>query len=1162
MTPEGLVALLFTDLVGSTELPDRLGDDAGEELRRTHFSLLREAVTTSGGEEVKNLEDGLMVAFPSAVQAAACAVAMQRNVAEHNRSGAAPVLRVRIGLHAGEPFREEGDFFGTAVAVAKRLCDQAKGGQILASELVARLVGSRGGFRLRPADRLSVKGLANPLPAVAIDWEPQATAPAGEAWTTALRPRRARTPRGPRLVGRGRELEVLEAELAQVVEGEFRCVLLLGDPGLGKTRLAEEVLARHSPQAIALSARAHPLGGTTSFGLWAEALEGHLRALDARDVSELCGGFLDDLAALLRSAAAARGSPPQGEPPRSRLLEGLAVVLANLAEVAPLLVFLDDVHMADPSSWDALHYLARNLSECRVLVLATARPAELHGQTGPTQILLALEQDGRLHRLEIEPLATEAVDALARVVLGHAPLPALVAWLDERSRGNPLFALGLIKALQDEGADLAAPRLRRLPEALAERVIARLGALDEPARSTLEVLAVVGRRVELGSVVALTGRPLDRVGPLLDGLVRSRLVTEEERGREVIYEIAHPLIQETIYEDLGAARRHALHRLVARSLLASGRLGEAAPHFARSAEVGDPEAIEALREAVRQAEERQLYREALTILGALVDLLPPGDERWLEILDVLGSRAEWVVDHRADAYAALGIPALRFIDSILTAAPDPARRATVKFRLTSFLAWGTGELEEAQRAGQEAQALFERAGDTQGMLLAALELSFIKNLRGDPAGWVAAARQVAESAEAADERLPTMIGRAWEGTGSFFCGRFDEAESGLRRAIAIAGPDEKVHFHALCFALLATSLALEGRVEEAFPVLQEGKVVNPDWREGNLGEWEIVAHWLAGDFDSALSRARESIAWNTAGMSRRRAHGMVFATLAGAEAGRVVEARRYLDVARSAYGGKPWGLWMDYCSFAEAVLARQRAESDLALTTLGRTAERTLGMGYLPFTAFVLVDLAEVAAESRDAQVVTEAAAQLDGVAARVDRDLYRGLAAVGTAWAHLTSSASPAAEAAEEAVRLLSPLGYPCFLGRALDVLGRSLAPLDRARAREVLGRAVATFDACGATWRREGALRALRRLGEAGKRAAAALGPSVLTAREAEVARLAVQGETAAEIGQALFIGERTVESHLARVYAKLGVTSKYELVQRACELGLADPTEPVGS
>lgn len=126
---------------------------------------------------------------------------------------------------------------------------------------------------------------------------------------------RAGTPRGPRLVGRERELAVIEAELARAVEGEFRCVLLLGDPGVGKTRLASEILARFAQEAITLLARAHPLGGTTSLGLWAEAFEGHLRAVDPTEVSELCGGFLDDLAALLRSAAAARALPPAGEPP-------------------------------------------------------------------------------------------------------------------------------------------------------------------------------------------------------------------------------------------------------------------------------------------------------------------------------------------------------------------------------------------------------------------------------------------------------------------------------------------------------------------------------------------------------------------------------------------------------------------------------------------------------------------------------------------------------------------------------------------------------------------------------------------------------------------------------------------------------------------------------
>ena len=97
----GVVALLFTDLVGSTELLDRLGDDAAEELRRVHFSLLRAAVAESEGEEIKSLGDGLMVSFASPVQAVGCAVAMQRALAAHNQDRPDQGLRVRIGLHAG-----------------------------------------------------------------------------------------------------------------------------------------------------------------------------------------------------------------------------------------------------------------------------------------------------------------------------------------------------------------------------------------------------------------------------------------------------------------------------------------------------------------------------------------------------------------------------------------------------------------------------------------------------------------------------------------------------------------------------------------------------------------------------------------------------------------------------------------------------------------------------------------------------------------------------------------------------------------------------------------------------------------------------------------------------------------------------------------------------
>ncbi|HKY77427.1 MAG TPA: AAA family ATPase, partial [Acidimicrobiia bacterium] len=568
----GVVALLFTDLVGSTELLTRLGDDAAEELRHRHFSLLRRAIADSGGAEVKTMGDGVMVSFPSCLAAVTCAVAMQHAVVAHNEGNLDHRIAIRVGVDAGEPFQDEDDFFGTSVTVAKRLCDKADGGQILVSEVVAALVGSRGGFPFRSAGRLRLKGLPQPLAAVFVDWD--SSTAKGQRLTTQSRSRRALAPRGPRLVGRDREMAVLDEALDRTRSGQFACVLLEGDPGVGKTRLADEVV--FAARGIALTARAYPLGDTAAFGLWAEALERCFRDMGPADVDRLCGGFLDDLAGLIRSVAAVRGSVPEGEPSRLRLVDGLTVALANLSDESdgPLVVNLDDVHWADASSWEVLAHIGHHLQDRPILVLASARPVELAEHPVAGKVLLGLDRDGLLVRLAVQPLAREAIGSLAEVVIGDSAPSALVDWLDDRARGNPLFALGLLRALQDEGADLAAPGLRRLPEGLAGQVTQRLEALDEPARSTLETLATLGRRVELGEVVRLSGRPLDRLAPILDGLVKARLLVDEERGAELTYEVTHPLVTEAIYQGIGTARRRALHRLVARALLASGRLAE------------------------------------------------------------------------------------------------------------------------------------------------------------------------------------------------------------------------------------------------------------------------------------------------------------------------------------------------------------------------------------------------------------------------------------------------------------------------------------------------------------------------------------------------------------------------------------------------------------
>src|SRR4051794_32252809 len=168
VTLGGTVTLLFTDLVGSTQMLERLGQDAAGRVSREHFGLLRRALEQHGGSEVKTLGDGLMAVFPSALAAIESAVDMQRAVA------AAEIdepLQVRIGLHAGEPIAADDDFYGRAVVVASRLCDSATGGEVRASRIVRDLVGERPGLTFRDLGPLELRGLAQPVDACAIEFE-------------------------------------------------------------------------------------------------------------------------------------------------------------------------------------------------------------------------------------------------------------------------------------------------------------------------------------------------------------------------------------------------------------------------------------------------------------------------------------------------------------------------------------------------------------------------------------------------------------------------------------------------------------------------------------------------------------------------------------------------------------------------------------------------------------------------------------------------------------------------------------------------------------------------------------------------------------------------------------------------------------------------------
>jgi DNA-binding CsgD family transcriptional regulator len=973
------------------------------------------------------------------------------------------------------------------------------------------------------------------------------------AMVDAVRQHRRRS--SPDLAGRREELAALEDELGRASAGEFRFVLLSGEAGVGKSRLGRELLAR-CPDVTGLVARAYPLAASAAFGLWTEAVDPFLRSRSDDEVVELCGGLLDDLASLFHRVAVVRGSVPERDPPLPRVLEGLAGLLGRVSRQAPVVVLLDDVHFADASSWEALRYLARHLDDAPLLVLATSRPSELAGHEVAGQVLFELDQDALLSRLEIGALPRAGLTELTEAVVERHPPRALVDWVAERSQGNPLFAIGLLRALIEEGGELSAPHLSRLPEGLTERVTSELRRFDPSLREMLELLAVMGRPVSLGDLTTLTEGSLEDVGPVLAELVGAGIVLEEERGSVLSYELHHPLVRDVIYQATSGASRRLLHRQAARSLLRAGHLAEAALHFARSAERGDSEAVEVLLDAMRQAERREAFREALQLQAELVDLLPPDDQRWLEVLEAMYARAEWLVDHRAETNAPVAVAALRAIDGLLEGSSDHARRAIVKFRLANFLAWGTGDLDAAYEACRQAHDLCLRAGDRRQALLAERELAWIRGLRGDLAGMGADARAVVDGAEAVGDRFVAMQGLAAVGYSAMFRGAFAEAEAAHRQAAVIARQDEKAYRLTVVLGGVAMGLALQGRVAETPALFDEAKAANPAYRESILVELEAAVRWFAGDFGATVALAGEALAWQPGATPRRRAVGPAMGALAAVESDGVVEAERLLARAQAAYGGRDWSFFLPVTRWAEGVLAWHGGRETDCMAVLRTAVARMSETQAWTFAAFVLFDLAEAAADAGDVAATTAAAEELNAVADVVSLPLYRGLAAAGSSLAALTGGdGERAVESARQAIELLSTTGCRAHLARAHHLLGRSLPADERAQAVDALERAAALLEEAGSSWRRRRSLDALRRLGSAGRRAAAAaLGPDSLTRREREVARLAATGMSAKDIAGSLFIGERTVESHLASVYAKLGVDSKLDLVRRAGELGLS--------
>jgi class 3 adenylate cyclase/tetratricopeptide (TPR) repeat protein len=639
-----ITTILFTDLVDSTTLMQRVGDERAQKLFETHHQLLSDAVSAHGGSELQWLGDGLMVAFASTADAVRCAIAMQQAAGQQPGER----LAIRVGLNVGEVLQQKtgSGYFGTPVVVARRLCDRAAAGQILCSQAVSLLLAGRAAFAFREVGAVELKGIVDKVGVCEVVYAAERTA--------ALF---ARTP----FAGRRGELERLQRRLEAARSGRGGLAFVIGEPGIGKTRLLEEFTARaRSRGAQVLWGRCFEGELSRPFGPFAEAIASYAKESDTevmREEVSTFGGVLAKIAPELREKLPDLPVPealaPEEE--RYRLLDAVAQALWALARKAPLVLVLDDLHWADGATLVLLRHLSRFLSRHPALILGAYRDVELDRQHPLGDALVALRREVDFERITLSGLAREAVTELLEAITRHEVPANFVEAITAETGGNPFFLREVLLHLLEEGklereAGRFATRFSieemGIPEGVRQVIERRLSRLSHEGNRLLA--SASGCAGAFRFEIAAAAADLDERSALdaLDEALEAQLLCTT--GAAEVYDFTHALIRHTLYSELNPSRQVRLHRRLAEEM--ERRYGEQAAEHAleiarqwhRSASLpgadrGGPHCLA----AADRAEQAAAHEEAVTALRMALDLLPAGDARRSRLLARLGLALAW-----------------------------------------------------------------------------------------------------------------------------------------------------------------------------------------------------------------------------------------------------------------------------------------------------------------------------------------------------------------------------------------------------------------------------------------------------------------------------------------------------------------------------------------
>ncbi len=607
----------------------RVGEEAADQLQGVHDALLTDAITSNGGRVVKHLGDGFMAAFPSAAGAVGAAVALQQEIDRANRRGATEPLRVRVGISTGDVTFEAGDCFGLPVVEAQRLEASAEPGTIRCAEMVKLLARGRGGHEFVSLGELTLKGLAEPLAACEVRWTPL-DEEAAAIVELGLPPVFAHAGGLP-FCGRTEVFEQLVDAWKRCTAGGFETVLLAGEPGIGKTRLAQELAARvHGGAGLVLAGRCDE-DVAVPYQAFGSALDWQMKQTAAEARLATLGDHAGDLVRLVPDLASRVVGLPlalkdDADTERYRLLQAVASWLSLGGVERPRLLVIDDLHWADKPTLLLLRHLITN-PVAGLLVLCTYRDTDVDRSHPLSSMLADFRRMPAVTRIAVSGLADDGVRDLLVRMGGHDLDPGgmeFAALVHRETSGNPFFVGEVLRHLAETGAlverggrwtSSLRPEEAGIPEGIREVVGRRLSRLGDDVEQVLRAAAVIGYEFDVDLLADVVGRNADDVLDALDTARAARLVIEVGVDR---HRFAHALVRETLHGELSASRRARQHRKVAEALQArhvgdlDTVLADLATHWAEASAGGDPgRAIDLARRAGAQANERGAWENAI-----------------------------------------------------------------------------------------------------------------------------------------------------------------------------------------------------------------------------------------------------------------------------------------------------------------------------------------------------------------------------------------------------------------------------------------------------------------------------------------------------------------------------------------------------------------------